>query len=420
MKISKNYKKFLLLWAGELISCIGGGLTNFGLGIYIFQKTGSAAGMALLSLIGFLPMLILSVPAGVLADRYDRRLLMMIGDGLSGVGVLYILISMLSGEAVMWQIYVGVAVSSCFSALMQPAFTATVTDLLTKEEYSKANGLVSMAGSSRYLFSPLIAGLLLAVSDIKLLLIIDICTFFLTIISTAVVRNGLESKPIEKKESFFKSLQEGWQVIHSKEGLFLLILVSAAIELFLGTFQILAEPFILSFADSKTLGITETICATGMLVSGVILGVCGIKKNYAKIMSVALMFSGIFVAGFAVTRNIYLISMFGFLFFATLPIANNCLDYLARTNIPDELQGRAWGLIGFISQMGYVVAFTLSGVLADSIGKNTGRGVGVGSAAVIIVSGICLAVISISVLFIKKIHGLEACSCDGYVNMNRI
>ncbi|SNU04987.1 Major Facilitator Superfamily protein [Lachnospiraceae bacterium] len=407
IKQSKNYSKFLLLWSGELISSIGGGLTNFGLGIYIFQKTGSAAGMAFLSLIGFLPMLLFRVPAGVLADRYDRRILMMIGDGCSGVGVLFILLSMLRGEAAMWQIYLGVAISSCFSALMDPSFTATVTDLLTKEEYSRANGLVSIAGSSRFLFSPLIAGLLLTVSDIKLLLIIDICTFFVTIITTAYVRNGLTSKASEEKVPFLSSMKEGWRAIRSKEGLFLLILISAAITLFLGVFQILAEPFILSFADSKVLGIAETVCASGMLVSGVFLGVKGIKKNYVKILSVALMLSGIFVSGFAVFENIVLICLFGFLFFMALPFANNCLDYLARTNIPDELQGRAWGFIGFISQMGYVIAYALSGVLADGIGSVTGRGVGTGSAIVIIISGICMAVISFSVMFMDKIRRLE-------------
>ena len=81
--MSNGYKKFLLLWTGELISSIGGGLTSFGLGIYVFNETGSAAGMALVTLLGFLPTLLLSVPAGVLADRFDRRLLMMIGDGVN-------------------------------------------------------------------------------------------------------------------------------------------------------------------------------------------------------------------------------------------------------------------------------------------------------------------------------------------------
>ena len=88
MNNKSNFGKFILLWAGELISSIGGGLTSFGLGVYIFRETGSAASMAIVTLLGFLPTLVLSVPAGVLADRYDRRLLMMIGDGCSAIGVL--------------------------------------------------------------------------------------------------------------------------------------------------------------------------------------------------------------------------------------------------------------------------------------------------------------------------------------------
>lgn len=92
--MKSNFKKFLLLWTGELISSIGGGLTSFGLGVYIFQQTGSAASMALVTLLGFLPTLLLSVPAGALADRYDRRLLMMIGDGCSALGIVFILICM--------------------------------------------------------------------------------------------------------------------------------------------------------------------------------------------------------------------------------------------------------------------------------------------------------------------------------------
>lgn len=143
-KTTSNFPKFLLLWTGSLISSVGGGLTSFGLGVYVFQQTGSAAGMALVTLLAFLPTLLLSVPAGVLADRYDRRVLMMIGDGFSAFGILYILICMLRGQADLTQICVGVFVSAVFSSLLEPSYRATVTDLLTREEYSKASGLVSL------------------------------------------------------------------------------------------------------------------------------------------------------------------------------------------------------------------------------------------------------------------------------------
>ena len=405
--MSKNYKKFLLLWSGELISSIGGGLTNFGLGVYIFNTTGSATGMALVTLLGFLPTLLLSAPAGVLADRYDRRLLMMIGDGCSALGVIYILIAMLRGGASLLEICIGVFVSAVFSALLEPSYRATITDLLTKEEFSKANGLVSLAGSARYLFSPVIAGFLLGISDVKLLLIIDICTFFLTVISAAVVRKGLPTTEKKENESFMKSFKEGWNIISKNKGILMLILISSAITMFMGMFQVLVEPYVLSFSGAKTLGVAETVCACGMLISAIYLGIKGIKKNYTRHMSFALTMAGVSMFFFVIKENIYINCAFGLLFFMMLPVANNCLDYLARTNIPAEAQGRAWGFIGSLSQMGYVVAYAVSGVSADAIGKITGQGVGKGSAVVIQIAGIMLALIALSILPMKSVHALE-------------
>lgn len=401
-----NFSKFMLLWIGELISSIGGGLTSFGLGVYIFQQTGSAAAMALITLLGFLPTLVLSVPAGVLADKYDRRLMMIIGDGCSAFGVIFILICMLNGGAVLWQICVGVFISAVFSSLLEPSYKATITDLLSKEEFSKASGLVSLAGSSRYLISPIIAGFLLAKSNINVILIIDILTFFITIISTLIVKKSINSKKSESNQKFFESLKEGWKVVHGKKGVFALVIISAILTLFMGVFQILVEPLVLSFSNSQVLGTAETICASGMLVSGILLGIWGIKKNYVKVLSFSLALSGIFMFGFGLFQNIIPIVIFGFLFFAMLPFANSALDYLTRTNIPDNLQGRAWGLIGFISQLGYVIAYAVSGVIADAIGKVAG-GVGHGAAILIQASGICLFAVSIAIPMFKRLRNME-------------
>lgn len=407
MKEKSNFNKFLLLWAGQLVSAIGGGLTSFGLGVYVYSQTKSAASMALVTLCAFLPTLLLSVPAGVLADRYDRRLLMMLGDGCSAIGILWILFCMLRGEATLAQICLGVTVSSVFSSLLDPSYRATVTDLLTEEEYSKASGMVSLAGSARYLVSPILAGALLAVSDIKLLLVIDICTFFLTVISTGVVRRGLSSKNREKQEPFLEAFRGGWTAITEKRGVFILILVSSVMTCFMGALQILSEPLILDFADSTTLGIGETVCACGMLVSSLYLGIRGIKSGYVKVLSVSLFLAGAGMIGFGLKENIYLICIAGFLFFAMLPFANNCLDYLVRTNINAELQGRAWGLIGFLSQIGYVVAYGLAGVFADGLAERLHIGVGRGAAVVIMISGGLLGLTALFLYSIRAVRALE-------------
>ncbi|MCR5688486.1 MAG: MFS transporter [Lachnospiraceae bacterium] len=402
-----NFTKFLILWGGELISSIGGGLTSFGLGVYIFQMTGSAASMAAVTLLGFLPTLLLSVPAGVLADRYDRRVLMMVGDGCSALGIIYILICMMNGGAGLAQICIGVTISAVFSALLEPSFRSTITDILTKEEYSKASGLVSLAGSARYLFSPVIAGFLLAVSDVKLLLVIDIFTFFLTVAGAAAVRRGLGTKEPDEKEPFFKSLKGGWEIISRRRGVMILVGISSVITLFMGIFQILAEPFILSSSDAKTLGIAETVCALGMLASGLVLGIRGLKGHYVLTLSLSLALAGLFMLGFPAFGSIITVCVFGFLFFATLPFANNCLDYLIRTNIPAGAQGRAWGMIGFISQLGYVVAYSVSGSAADALGRLSGKGVGQGASMFIMAAGICLAVTAVTAMLPKSVRELE-------------
>lgn len=405
--MSKHFKKFLLLWFGELISSIGGGLTSFGLTVYVFSRTGSAASTALIALLAFLPNLILGVPAGVLADRIDRRLLMMLGDGLSAIGLIYILICMLNGGAQLWQICLGVTVSSVFSSLMEPSYKATVSDLLTEEEYVKASGLVSLAGSARYLISPFLAGLILAVSDIKLLLIIDIFTFVITVITTAVVRHGMTQKKDIREASFAEDLRGGWKAVTGNKGLITLVAIVTWMAFCMGAMQILSEPMILDFEGSKTLGIVETVCASGMLVTSILLGAKGMKKGIVRALCLSLTIAGICMFGFGVRENLIIIGISGFIFFMMIPIANSSLDYLVRTNISNELQGRAWGVIGFISQLGYVISYGVSGIIADKIAKVSGISVGRGSATVIMVSGVLLTLSAVLLYWLKNVRALE-------------
>ena len=390
---NKNFYNFLLLWSGEFISAVGSGLTSFGLGVYVFEQTGQASAMALVTLLAFLPGLLLSVPAGVLADRYDRRLLMLLGDGLSAVGLIFILICVLRGGAQVWQICVGVTISSLFSALMDPAYKATVTDLLTPEQYTKASGLIGIAGSAKYLVSPILAGFLLTLSDISLLLVIDSCTFFLTVFTTLAVRGMLlaggaatASSKKNREKAFFRELKTGWRAVSQRSGVLLLVLLSSAITFFLGFLQTLCTPMVLAFSDSATLGTAETICALGMLVSSIIIGMVSLRKGYVKILSLSLAGAGFFMAVFGLKESIPLMCASGFFFFAMLPFANTALDYLLRTNIDNTCQGRAWGLIGVLSQVGYVAAYALAGVLADATARIMGVSVGRGAAQLITAS----------------------------------
>lgn len=436
------FTRFLVLWTGELVSLIGSGLTSFGLGVYVYQVTGKVSGLALVSLLAFLPTLLLSPVAGVLADRYDRRLLMFLGDSLSALGIVFILICMLLGDAQLWQICVGVTISSVFSSLLEPAYRASITDLLSREDYTKASGLVQAAGSSKYLISPILAGYLLRVFDIKLLLIIDICTFFVTASAILFVRRSFASQrdrgPASSKGdrgtassngecspvsgSMRADFREGWRAVAGNRGVLVLVLMGSVITFFLGFIQTLSTPMILAFTDSSALGTTLTLSAFGMLITSVFVGIIPMKHNFVNKLCFSLFGAGIFMAVFGLRENIVLICAAGFLFFSMLPFANTSLDYLIRTNIGNELQGRAWGLIGVISQLGYVAAYAVSGILADhvftpllvkggalsgSVGLILGIGTGRGTGFLILIAGLLLSISAIILLRIKCIRDLE-------------
>ncbi len=422
--MSKGYRKFLLLWAASLISSSGSGMSSFALGIFVYQKTGMSTMTGLMILAGFLPGLLFSPFAGALADRHDRRMLMIMGDGLSIIGLLCILSSLqfFDGNILIGGILLGAAISSGFSSLVEPAFQATISDLLEKEEYTKASGMVQLIPASRYLLSPVLSGLVLSFADIRFILILDIFTILITLPVTYIVRR--EMKGVGKAESskLGADLRMGFHIIYDNKGIWLLVILGILVSFCLGTVQTLMIPMLLSFGGESFVGFATTVSAFGMLVGGLFLSNVGIKKESSRILQLSLLCLGFFMAAFAWKENEILVCIFGFCVFLSLPFANMSIDYLVRITIPTVHQGKAWGLIGLISQAGYVAAYASTGMLVDFIinpflkneGKVSetvlaliGKGEGRGAALMIIIAGIFLMIIAAVIPRKSEIRELE-------------
>ena len=403
-------KNFYKLWLGELISNIGSGMTAFALSVYVYEKTGSVSYVSLIILLSFMPSIILSPIGGLLADRYDRRLLMIMGDLFSGLGLVYILWSIQAGEKSIVPIFIGITFSSIFTSLLEPSYRATLTDILEEENYAKASGLIQAAGSAKYLISPVIAGMILSVADIRVILLLDILTFITTCLMIFLVRKSMNSETQNYKKDSFKGLLEGLFIIKENRGVYFLVIIMFFVCFFMGFIQILIRPMILALSSVKTAGIMESLCAVGLLIGSLWIGIAGIKKNYSKILAVACFFCGIFMSMTGVNKNLAIIGISTFLFFSTLPFMNSCADVLVRVSIPNELQGRVWGLISLITQMGTVVAYIISGIMADyvfepmfnkngilveNIGIIIGTGKGRGIGFMLILSGIGMLIMAI-------------------------
>jgi DHA3 family macrolide efflux protein-like MFS transporter len=374
-------------------------------------------------LCAFLPPILLKPYGGILADRHDRSIMMVFGDLGSTLGLLFIFFMMLKGDIQLWQIYLGISVSSIFSAFQEPAYKALVTDLLPENQYAKASGLMQLASSAQYLLSPFLAGILLSIFDIKYIFLIDISTLVIASSIVIWVRKVLGAVPVKYHEQkLMEEFKEGIHEFSRNKGVVHLVITTMFILFFVGLLQSLFIPMMLNLASVRAVGISQSLCASGMIIGSLFIGVFGSKNKHVAMLSVSLFLSGIFFAGLGFSTNIVLVTLSGFLFFATLPFINTPIEVLIRKNIDNNKQGRVWSIISTVTYLGSIIAFAVAGFLADdifnplletdgllveSVGSVIGIGAGRGIALMFIFSGLMISVIALFIWKNEMIQRLE-------------
>ena len=405
----KSLARFLLLWSGQLFSSLGTGMTAFALGVYVFSETLSAAGFSGVILALFLPSILLRPLGGVLADRFDRRILILLGDLGSAAGVVFILLSLRGDAPGIWQIYLGVSWNSTFGALQNPAYKASVGDILSEEQFSRAGGLLQLAAAAQHLLSPLAAGFLLATAGLEAVLLLDIASFIPALAGAFALPAGQKPRTDAWEPRIGAGLKEGFAAIASQPETMRTVLVISLVTFFVGVLQTLFAPMMLSLTDAKTLGSVQSVSASGMLLCSLLIGIFGLPTGRPILMPLSLTAAGLFLTLMGISSGIAWITVSFFLFFVTLPLINTSAEVLIRTTIAAEAQGRAWGMIGLLSQTGYIAAYLSSGLLADAVfnpmllpggflaasaGRLVGIGPGRGTGLMLVLSGLGLALTS--------------------------
>lgn len=407
----RSFSLFLVIWTGQLLSRIGSGISAFALGVYLFHKTGSTAAYSFLLLSAFLPSVILAPVGGVIADRKDRKLMMIAGDLGSALGILFIIVMFLFFQERNWFIYSGVIMSSLFVALHSPAFKASVTDILEEGQYSRASGLIQLAEASRYIFAPVIAAFLIKRFSFPIVLAIDVITFLFGALTVSLIwKKKIKRGRGKAHESFWADLTAGVKYLTGNRIIFNLLCLTSVVTFCTGILQSLFVPLILSFTDSTVLGSIQSIAALGMLISSLLIGILSKTEDQKRVLFLSLAAGGFFYILIGTNTNVFLITFTAFCFFFTLPFVNTSLEVLFRKSIEKNLQGRIWSLISLITQAGMLIAFGVAGVLADRIfnpllvydglladtfGKIIGIGPGRGNGLMIILSGSLLLLFSL-------------------------
>ena len=185
---SRSLRPFLTIWVGQLISIIGSGLTSFGLAVWIFDQTGAATPFALTVLFGSVPRILLAPVAGVVADRWNRRRIMILADSGSALVTIAALLLLRLDALAIWHIYLIAAVGSAAGTFQQPAYTASVTMLVPQKQLDRVNGLLQMSQALEMLAAPLLAGALFALIGLSGIIVVDFFTYFFAAGALLLVR----------------------------------------------------------------------------------------------------------------------------------------------------------------------------------------------------------------------------------------
>ena len=423
-------KTFLVIWVGQLISIIGSGLTGFGLSVWMFEQTGQATPIALNALAFNLPRVILSPIAGSVADRYNRRKVLIIADCGAALTTLAVAIILFSGSLQVWHIYLTTAISSAFSAFQEPAYRASITMLVPKKDLARAGGIQQIGFAVQSILTPLIASVLYLAIGLEGVILIDFATFFIAIGVLLVVRipqprPTTESEAPGEKKSMWQDALFGWRYLRKRPGLFGLLWYYAVVNFFLSLSGVLMIPLVLSYGTAADIGVIQMAGGAAMLIGGLVMGVWGGPKNrliWGVVAAIALSGFGYFLAGLRPVTWLIGLAQFVILFF--IPVSAALSQAVWQKKVAPDIQGRVFAIRGMIAYLIIPLANLVAGPLADKVFEPllqeggalsetfvagvVGVGAGRGIALIFIVSAVSLWVSSSYAFANPRIRDLES------------
>jgi len=418
-------KAFLLIWFGQVVSLTGSGLTSFALGVWVYQQTGSATQFALISLFSTLPGIPVSPFAGVLADRWNRRWVMILSDSGAAFCTLILLLLLNADILNVWHIYIINSFRSIFNAFQFPAYTAAITQMIPKRHLGRASGMTEGGDAVSFLISPIMAGVLLGIIRLEGIILLDFITFIISLITLLSVNipdiNTTAAGEAGKGSMLYETLY-GWNYIISKPGLFAMLIYFAVINLLMGMVEVLATPMILSFASPAALGVILSVGGIGMVTGSLIMSVWGGPKRLISGVTVFDFMTGFYTMTMGFHTYIPLLAVTLFLLMSGFPISNGCCKVIWQKKIESDIQGRIFALTRMISWSSLPFAYIIAGPLADhvfepmmaqdgllagSIGKIIGVGQGRGIGLLFIFLGGFTMLASIAAFLYPRLRRLE-------------
>ncbi len=409
-------RSFLILWGSQTISSLGTAMTNFALIIWAYKQQGTASSIALLSVCSYLPSILFCFIAGALADRWNKKKIMLVSDFVAALGTATVLLLYSTGNLEIWHLYIINFILSFMNAFQNPASYVAVSLITPKEHYIRASGMQAFSNSLVTILTPASATAILAFSGIKTVLCIDLLTFAIAF-ALLLIFIKIPAMPVnneKKEETFVKSCLTGLHFLREHKPIWKIILFFSFINLLasMAGNSIMPAMILARTGNNQvTLGMVSSAIGIGALVGSILVTLVKPAKSKTKVIFLSCAVSFLLCdLLWGIGRNVEIWVFAAFAGNLPLPFLNANLTTIMRTKVPIEMQGRVFSTRDTFQFITIPIGLFLGGFLADHIfepfmlstssaqqilASLVGTGKGSGMAVIFLITGVVGFLVSI-------------------------
>ena len=346
MKTIKELKSYLLLWSTQSLSALGSGMTSYALVLWLYRGSGSALSTALLRICSYAPYVLMSIFAGALSDKWNKKRTMLTCDLLAAMTTAAAFLLIKTGQLCPWHLYLINAVNGLMNTVQQPAAEVASTQLIPRQHYQKTGGLRSFSQSANTILTPVFATVLYTFGGIGAVIITDLLTFgaaFSTLLFFIHIPEPERNE--DKQQSVLRSAGEGLRWLRSNPLIMKLIFFLAGINLIASAYTASLPALIIPKAENgeSILGAVNACAGIASLIGSIIASALPVPKSRVRLICLSLFFSMStenFLLALWDSPVIWCIgAVCGWLF---IPVMGTQLDVIFRSTIPAEMQGRVY------------------------------------------------------------------------------
>ncbi len=364
--------RFFTLWIGQALSLLGSQLVQFAIIWYLTQATNSATTLAIASMMGLLPQVLLSPFIGTWVDRGNRRLILIAADSTVAVATLILALLFTSGSIQVWHIYVALFIRAVAGGFHQSAFGASVVLLVPKEQLARVQGFNQALYGGLNIISAPLGAYFLSVMPMQGILGIDVGTALLAVLILLFIQIPQPARGLAAPSTFWHDFAAGFRYIITWRGLVILLGLVMVINFFFSATEPLTPLLITNHfhGGAAQLGWWLSSFAAGTVLGGLVLGVWGGFKRKIVTAQVGLILSGLstVVVGIVPADLFWVGLLANSAVGLLLPIINGSFGATLQAAIVPEMQGRVFAFILSAAMLVSPIALMIAGPFADAFG----------------------------------------------------